>query len=295
MPDYRLKLVDAFTTTPYTGNPCGVITRAEGLSDDQMQKIAREVNASETVFAFPSPNADFRVRFFTPAREIPLAGHPTISVMHALVEDGQIDVSRGSVTVTEETNAGILPIDISGKPGSIRVRMTQAAPAFLATMDPTAAAAALRIDASDLVEDANPQVVSTGTPQGMIMVRTLKVLERLRPNFELLAALEERYQSFSTHVFTLQTFDPENRAHARHFAANAGVPEDPVTGSATGGMAAYLWRYGYVREPSYRVEQGDFIGRAGRVDVEVEGHGAEPRVVRIAGSAVTVFEGTIRA
>lgn len=295
MPDYHLKLVDAFTTSPYTGNPCGVITRATGLTDDQMQKIAREVNASETVFAFPSDQADFRVRFFTPAREIPLAGHPTISVMHALVEDGQIDLSNGPVTVTEETNAGILPIDISGTPGNTRVRMTQAAPTFLATMDRIAVAEALRIDASDLVEEASPQVVSTGTPQGMILVRTLEVLETLRPNFELLAALEERYESFSTHVFTLQTFDPQNRAHARHFAANAGIPEDPVTGSATGGMAAYLWKHGYLREPRYRVEQGDFIGRPGRVDVEVEGEGAEPHVVRIAGSAVTVFEGTIRA
>lgn len=294
MPTYNLKLVDAFTSTPFTGNPCGVVTRAEGLSDNQMQQIAREVNASETVFAFDSPDADFRVRFFTPAREIPMAGHPTISVMHALVEDGLISLASGPVNVTEETNAGVLAIDISGEPGAVRVRMTQAAPQFLKAMDRAQVARALRINVADLVPDSEPQVVSTGTPQGMIMVRSLDILKDLRPNFELLAELEDAYDSFSTHVFTRETFEPGNRAHARHFGANAGVPEDPVTGSATGGMAAYLWRYGHLREPSYQVEQGDFVGRAGRVDVEVDGDGDEPRVVRIAGTAVTVFEGAIR-
>ena len=294
MPQYQLKLVDAFTSTPFTGNPCGVITNAAGLSDDQMQKIAREVNASETVFAFPSPNADFRVRFFTPAREIPMAGHPTVAVMHALVEDGRIPLPGGSAHVTEETNAGVLDIDISGKPGEVTVRMTQATPQFLALMDRSKVARALRLDERDLVAASAPQVVSTGTAQGMIMVRGIEVLRDLRPNFELLAELESEYASFSTHVFTTETFEPGNRAHARHFGANAGVPEDPVTGSATGGMAAYLWKYGHIREPRYRVEQGDFAGRPGRVDVEVEGDGDQPRVVRIAGTAVTVFEGTIR-
>ena len=223
-----------------------------------------------------------------------MAGHPTISVMHALVEDGRIDLSGGPTSVTEETNAGVLAIDITGKPGAATVRMTQAPPRFLATMDRSQVARALRIPESDLVDDSEPRVVSTGTAQGMIMVRGLDVLRDLRPNFELLAELEDAYECFSTHVFTTQTFEPGNRAHARHFGANAGVPEDPVTGSATGGMAAYLWKYGHLREPRYRVEQGDFAGRPGRVDVEVDGEGAEPLVVRIAGTAVTVFEGTLR-
>jgi trans-2,3-dihydro-3-hydroxyanthranilate isomerase len=295
MPDYQIKIVDAFTSTPYTGNPCGVVTRAEGLSDAQMQAIAREINASETVFAFPSEVADFKVRFFTPAREIPLAGHPTISVMHALVEDGRIDASNGTVTVTQETKAGVLPVDVTRQESGVFVRMTQATPKFLATMDPGKVARALRIDEGDLLPGVTPQVVSTGTAQGMIMVRALDVLERLKPNFELLADLERHYDSFSTHVFTLETFDPANRAHARHYGANAGVPEDPVTGSATGGMAAYLWRYGHVRESRYQVEQGDFMGRPGRVKVEVEGDGDTPTTVRIGGAAVTVVRGTISA
>ncbi len=294
MPDYQFKLVDAFTSTPYTGNPCGVVTEAEGLSDEQMQAIAREINASETVFAFPSSEADFKVRFFTPAREIPLAGHPTVSVMHALVEDGRIDVSSGTVTVTQETKAGVLPVDIARRDEGVFVRMTQATPKFLATMDASAVARALRIDEGDLLPGATPQVVSTGTAQGMIMVRALDVLQRLKPNFELLADLERDYDSFSTHVFTLETLDAANRAHARHYGANAGVPEDPVTGSATGGMAAYLWRYGHVRESRYQVEQGDIMGRPGRVQVEVEAAGDMPTKVRIGGTAVTVLRGTIR-
>jgi trans-2,3-dihydro-3-hydroxyanthranilate isomerase len=95
-------------------------------------------------------------------------------------------------------------------------------------------------------------------------------------------------------VFALEAFDQANRTHARHFAASAGIPEDPVTGSATGAMAAYVWRYGLLREPRFNAEQGHIIGRPGIVEVEVDADGDEPTEVRIAGSAVTVLEGRIR-
>ena len=94
-------------------------------------------------------------------------------------------------------------------------------------------------------------------------------------------------------MFALETYDPANRVHARHFGPSSGVWEDPVTGSATGGMAAYLWRQGLVREAAYTVEQGHIMGRPGLVEVEVEGEGDTPTTVRIAGTAVTVLRGTI--
>lgn len=110
MAEYEITIVDSFTTERYAGNPCGVVTRAEGLSAEQMQAIARELNLSETAFATPSEVADFRVRFFTPRKEIPLAGHPTIATMHALVEDGLIELAEGSRRVTQELNVGVLPV-----------------------------------------------------------------------------------------------------------------------------------------------------------------------------------------
>ncbi len=294
MPEYEITIVDSFTTERYAGNPCGVVTHAEGLSAEQMQAIARELNLSETAFAMPSEAADFRVRFFTPRKEIPLAGHPTIATMHALVEDGLIELGEGSRRVTQELNVGVLPVDLSRRDdGRVRIAMTQATPEFHQELDPEAFARVLSITTGDLLEGALPRVVSTGTRQAMIPVASLAVLERVRPDLERLAELETAEGYFSTHVFTLETYDPANRAHARHFGPSSGVWEDPVTGSATGGMAAYLWRYGLVREPAYTVEQGHIMGRPGLVEVEVEGEGDTPTTVRIAGTAVTVLRGTI--
>lgn len=294
MPSYHVKIVDAFTTRPFTGNPCGVITRADGLSDMQMQAIARELNLSETAFVFPSLTADFRVRFFTPTKEIPLAGHPTIATMHALVEEGRIPLREGRARVVQELSIGVLPVDIERRQdGTVRVVMTQNRPEFGRRLDRTVYAQALGISPDDILPDVPVQVVSTGTPQAMVPVRSLEVLKRLRPDWQHLSDLEEVGHYFSTHVFTLDTFEPGHRAHARHFAASAGVPEDPVTGSAIGAMAAYLWKYGLVREPRYVVEQGHIIGRPGLAEVEVEAEGGEPTKVRVAGTAVTVLRGTI--
>lgn len=296
MPDYQVKIVDAFTSRRFAGNPCGVVTRADGLGDEEMQQVARELNLSETAFVFPSQRANFRVRFFTPVKEIPLAGHPTIATMHTLVEEGRIDLSGGPRRVVQELNIGVLPVDIAlDEERNVRVVMTQARPEFGRRLDRNLFAQALGIRPSDMLQEYPAQVVSTGTPQAMVPVRSLEVLRSLRPDVQHLSDLEQVGHYFSTHVFALEAFEPGHRAHARHFAASAGVLEDPVTGSATGGMAAYLWKYGLVRERAYVVEQGHLCGRPGLVQVEVDpGDDAEePVAVRIAGTAVTVLRGTI--
>lgn len=294
MSEYAVKIVDAFTTKAFAGNPCGVITRAEGLSDDAMQNIARELNLSETAFVLPSLTADVAVRFFTPTKEIPLAGHPTIATMHTLVEEGRFEVAASGTRVMQELSIGTLPVDLArDEAGRVRVTMTQAKPEFLRRLDRNVLAQALGIFARDILPDAPPQVVSTGTPQAMIPVASLEVLQRLRPDFQHLSDLEAVGHYYSTHVFALDAFDSANRTHARHFAASAGIPEDPVTGSATGGMAAYMWRYGLLRERNFRAEQGHIIGRPGVVEVEVDAEGEEPTAVRISGTAVTVLRGTI--
>lgn len=294
MPDYQIKIVDAFTRRRYAGNPCGVVTDAAGLSDGAMQNIARELNLSETAFVFPSGRADFRVRYFTPAKEIPLAGHPTIATMHTLVEEGRIDLSQGARRVVQELSIGVLPVDIAyDDAGEVRVLMTMARPEFGRRLDRSVFAQALGIRAEDMLPGVPPQVVSVGTPQAMVPVRSIEVLRRLKPDFQHLSDLEEMEHYFSAHVFAVEALEPGNRAHARHFAASAGVSEDPVTGSATGGMAAYMWKYGLIREHCYSVEQGHIMGRPGIVDVEVDGDGDEPTGVRIAGTAITVLRGSI--
>jgi trans-2,3-dihydro-3-hydroxyanthranilate isomerase len=293
----ELLIVDAFTDRPFTGNSAGVVPDATGLDAAQMQQIAREVNLSETAFVTPSAVADFRVRFFTPTVEIPLAGHPTIATMHALVETGRIRLNGPRTRVTQELNVGVLPVDLDADANGrlTRIWMTQRPPEFLRSYDPAPYAEALGITISGIAAELPPQTVSTGTPQLMLAVRSLHVLERLQPDMRALIALAEQGDYFSLHVFAPEGYAPEARAHARHFAPNAGINEDPVTGSASGAMAAYLVHYGVVHTHSFMAEQGHIIGRPGTIYCEVDAEGTKVSGVRVGGSAVTVITGTLRA
>ena len=293
MAEYPIRIVDAFTKTPFAGNPAAVVFDADRLSTEQMQTVAREMNLSETAFVQASSRADIRVRFFTPTKEIPLAGHPTIATMHALVEAGRITVGDGAGRITQELNAGVLPVDLLRDGDSLTVVMTQATPVFGDEIPLDPMSAALGLAPGDVLPDMPCRVVSTGTPQAMVPVSSIDVLRRLTPNTQRLGELEGHYGFFSVHVFAMDAVDPENTTHARHFAAGAGIAEDPVTGSATGGMGAYLWHYGLERTGRFRSEQGHLMGRPGIVTVEVEGAGDRPDVVRISGTAVTVLRGTI--
>ncbi|MHB8577332.1 MAG: PhzF family phenazine biosynthesis protein, partial [Dehalococcoidia bacterium] len=266
------------------------------LDDATMQAIAREVNLSETAFVTASDKADFRVRFFTPTTEIPHAGHPTIATMHARGEEGRIRLQGPRTRVTQELNVGVLPVDLDAdESGHLsRIWMTQKPPEFLRTYDPTPYAEALGIPIAGIDSDYPVQTVSTGTPQLMFMVRSLHVLERLRPDMQRLMELAEHGDYFSVHVFAPEGYAREARAHARHFAPAAGVAEDPVTGSASGGMGAYLVHHGLALTSSFMVEQGHVMGRPGTVYIEIDGPPDAISAVRVGGQAVTVISGMMR-
>jgi len=293
MPTYPFWQVDAFTRQPLGGNAAAIVFDADDLSEAQMQAIAIEMNLSETAFVMRSAVADFRVRYFTTFGEIPLAGHPTIATFHALAEAGRIQ-GEGRVRATQELGIGVLPVEIDlwdGRPQ--RVIMSQQPPAFLRTYEPAPWTAALGITPDDLLPGYPIQTVSTGTPQAMIPVRSLDVLRRVEASTPALKALRAEGDWFSLHVFTLETLDPANAAHARHFAPGDNVFEDPVTGSASGNMAAYLYRYGLIDRRIFTVEQGHLMNRPGLVDVELEGAPEAITAVRIAGPAVTVIRGEL--
>jgi len=294
--EISLSIVDAFTDRPLAGNPAGVVIDAAGLDEATMQAIAREVNLSETAFVTRSDKADFRVRFFTPTTEIPLAGHPTIATMHALVEAGRIRLSGPRTRVTQELNVGVLPVDLEANESGrlTRIWMTQKPPEFLRTYDAAPYAEALGIPIAGIESDFPVQTVSTGTPMLMFPVRSLHVLERLHPDFKALTDLQAAGDYFSLHVFAPEGYAPEAKAHARHFAPAAGIAEDPVTGSASGGMGAYLVRYGLVQTPAFMTEQGHIVGRPGTIYIEVDGEGEQITAVRVGGQAVTVTTGTMR-
>lgn len=273
---YAFVWVDAFTDHRYGGNPCAVLPDAAGLDAAAMQAIAAEFHLSETAFVFASSRADYAVRFFTPRREIPLAGHPTIATAHALMELGRVRGPR----FLQELAVGVLPVEVEDGV----IWMSQKAPSWGESADPVAVAAALGIGVGDLAAGHPLQVVSTGTPQLMVPLREPGVLDRVRLNPSALAAVETAAGAFSTHLFALDAAGVE----ARHFAPQMGVSEDPFTGSATGGMATYLAARGLLAGSRVQVFQGRHMGRPGTGWAEVAGEH-----VRVGGRAATVGHGEI--
>lgn len=288
----RVLQVDAFTDTPLHGNPAAVVLDAQGLDDDQMQAIAREMNLSETAFVFPSEKADFRLRFFTPRKEVPLAGHPTIATVHALVEEGRIQPTGERTFMRLQMNVGVLPAEARALPDGRRlIVMTQKRPEFLTFYPPEQVAAVLRIALEDILEPV--QTVSTGTPQLMVVVRNSGTLANMEPDWNQLAKFTEESDFFSVHVFTLPASSAKPHVFARHFAPSAGVNEDPVTGSASGGMGAYLVHYRLMEGTTLVAEQGREVGRPGKVYIQVTTREGEIESVEVAGEAVTVLRGEL--
>jgi len=226
MPSYPLLQVDAFTATPLRGNPAAVVLDAAGLADATMQAIAREMNLSETAFVSPpqTDGADFAARFFTPAKEIPLPGHPIIATAQALTDAGRWGLAPGSA-LRLETRRGIVPVTHRDDAPGPRWIITQPRPEWGRHYAPELVAPLLSVTLEDIVSP--PQTVSTGTPQLMIMVRSPELLDSLHPDLGGLERLTFEGDFFSIHVFALSGRASGTDVYARHFAPAAGVTEDP--------------------------------------------------------------------
>jgi len=271
-----------------------VLPDARGLTDMEMQAITREMNLSETAFVLPSDKADFRFRYFTPAAEIPLAGHPTISTAHVLAEEGRIPLNKGRGAFTMELNIGVLPVEIVGRDGNVtQVVMTQKKPEFGRTFTHAEVAPLFGLAVDDLDPRYLPEVVSTGTPQLMVLAKSLDVLKRIHADFYALQEFSGRNKFFSAHVFCLGGFSPSADTHARHYAPEGGIAEDPFTGSASGGMGAYIVRHGILPGSRFHIEQGHLCGRPGEGDVEVIGPPEDIATVKVGGPAITVMRGEL--
>jgi len=294
MPTYELLQVDAFTDRPLGGNPCAVIFETDEMDAATMLAIAKEMNLSETAFVRRSQAADFGARYFTPAEEIPLAGHPTIATAFALVETGRLAL-RGSLTPLQlELQVGPIGVEIHSQNGVIQqIVMSQKKPQFLSHHDPAQVTPLFGLSLDDLLPGYPLQTVSTGTPQLMLPVRDLGALRRMRMNAAAYEGYRARSDFFSPHIFCLEGVTPQGRTFARHFGVPPDAPEDPFTGSATGGMAAYLWRYGLIDEPRFIAEQGHWMSRPGQAMVEVIGPREEIETVKVGGKAVTVVRGKL--
>ncbi len=285
----RILQVDAFTGEPLTGNPAGVVPEAEGLSSSQMQSIAREMSLSETAFLSESEVADWKIRYFTPTREVDLCGHATIGFVTHLYETGVFD-GKDTATVTLETNVGVLEIAIDSD-GT--VWMTQDTPTIAEVeIDSQRLADALDIDRSAL-ETMNGNlplaVSSTGLPFLIVPVTFLSILGDANPVMADVEAITDEVDAIGLYAFTFDTLDGESTLHGRAFVPAAGVDEDPVTGTASGAVGAYLERFGAFESfpDELRLEQGHFLDRPGLVRVRLDD------AVRVGGRGVTALDGRI--
>jgi PhzF family phenazine biosynthesis protein len=286
-----LYVADAFTRRRFDGNPAGVMVDAEGIPDALMQAVAREVNASETAFVLPGEGADFRFRFFTPSSEVPFCGHAFVAAVTVLLGEGRIRPGGDFGRIVVETGAGRHPTDMKREEGFWRVEMTQAEPAFgPAPVPADVIARALGADLEALRADLPLELAYTGLWHLLVPLTGRSAAEGLRPDFRSLAALDREIGAVTTHVFA-----PDGGGwFCRDFAPAVGVDEDPVTGSASGALGAYLVRHRLVA-PGVPVtlEQRRADGRGGEVRVAVEGEPGTPRVVRVGGTAVVAFRGEV--
>ncbi|SFS69518.1 PhzF family phenazine biosynthesis protein [Halostagnicola kamekurae] len=288
METIRIVQVDAFTDEPLSGNPAGVVPDADGLSAAQMQSIAAEMAVSETAFLHSSndPDADRRVRYFTPTQEVDLCGHATIGSFAHLHDDG---LEPGTTAL--ETNVGVLEIEV-GEDGT--VWMTQDEPQIREAdvgYDRVADALGVSQAALEGASDDIPLAVSsTGLPFLIVPITYLSDLGDADPDMNAVEELADSVDAAGVYCFTFDALDRDSTLHGRMFAPGAGVPEDPVTGTASGAVAAYLDRFSAFDDDlpeELHLEQGHYVDRPGLVRVRLEDG------VRVGGRGVTALDGTI--
>lgn len=303
--------VDAFTQEQFRGNPAVVVPLADGLSDQTMQLVAREVNCSETAFITQptNPSADLRLRWFTPTREVELCGHATVAALHVLAQEGRFKLVPGTKQILYlETCSGILTATVDySELSSPLIWLQLPGCEFQALEREVIQQLCLALGLTNVPGEA---VVDSLNRDVLIPVPTLDELQALQPDLAQLSSLSETHRWRGVGAFTQETLLPDSLAHSRFFAPRYGIAEDPVTGSMSVPLALYFQQ----RHPSFLaysspntartaasseatslaapepviLEQGDHLGRAGRVWVDLSQ--TEPK---LGGQAVTVLRGEL--
>ena len=279
--------VNAFTESLKGGNPAGVVLDSPDLIDEQMKHISKELVVSETAFVFPSNVADFKVRFFSPTVEVDLCGHATIATFFTMALKGKFSPKKNNV-ITQETKAGILPVNIYYNDDNKidKVMMTQSKPIYKNIhFNISLVADSLKVDVKDIDDSLPKQIVSTGLFTLPICIKSYDALKNIKPDFEKVKKICDKMGAGSFHVFTFETIEPNSIYHARNFAPAYGINEDPVTGTANGAVSSYLVKHKIIKDKSLICEQGDIIGRPGRVFVEIN-----KDVIKVGGKARIVQE-----
>jgi trans-2,3-dihydro-3-hydroxyanthranilate isomerase len=301
--------LDVFTDQRFAGNPLAVFPDGAGISDVEMQQIAREMNLSETVFVLPSDKSEAlrRLRIFTPTKELPLAGHPVVGTWNLLAQLGFIEnaPANGSVEIKHELGVGVLPVEIefeNGEPRKVTMTQDKFSPGEIVADENLrkTIAEAFNIAPEDFQPHAPVQVCGTGVNFTVIPVRSLAILKNSRANAAKLEELPRNLPGeFS--LFAWETLEEASLIHTRMYAPEFGITEDPATGSAAGALGGYMVHHGLFAEElkkndnvlSFTIEQGDFIERPSRIYVEITGKKGNVERVRVGGSSIIVAKGEI--
>lgn len=289
--------MDVFTSSPLEGNQLAVFTDGRGLSDAEMQAIAKETNLSETTFILPGDAATerergIRVRIFTVNEELPFAGHPTLGTamvlhnlaLHKLGGDAAEEIAL-------DLNVGRIPVRFSTRDGLPFGVMTQREPEFGQKHDREAVARAAGLSIEDIADDIPIQTVSTGNAFAMVPVKSLAVLQKMAPGWAGLNGYLSKTDAKFFYFVSRQALNPEARLQARMFFYNG---EDPATGSAAGPCAAWAVQYGVVRpEEQALLEQGVEMKRRSRIYLSAGKDGDKVVNVRVGGHAVKVVQGEL--
>lgn len=283
-------LVDAFTTSPGKGNRAGVVLDASGLSAEEMQAVAAEVNVSETAFMIPSDSGeyDLKVRYFTPSVEVPICGHATIGSYYARAEALGIDNSR----LIAKTGAGILPVDIVTEGGSRKVVMTQGEPSLQPPFDDAVCReilSGLGLTSVEVHPNLPIQVSSTGHSKVMVPITSVDTLDSLSPDMAALTECSGRIGCNGYFVFAFNDASDSCLTSGRMFAPAIGIDEDPVTGNGNGPCGFYLSEHGVLPDAdshTYLGRQGVAMGKEGVIEVTVLKSGGGAKTVQVAGTAV---------
>ena len=279
----RYCVVDVFSDRALFGNPVAVILDAHALDSAAMQRIARWTNLSETTFVLPPSvaTATHRVRIFTPASELPFAGHPTLGTAHAVVSAGIVSGAR----LVQECGAGLVPIEWASSGLRLRLPPARSTPIDPASCAELAAALRLPIDAS-----VPPRLIDVGPKWLVARSSSRAALLAAQPDFGRLAALERRLGVTGASVFAAHDEAAPHDIETRSFAPSQGVDEDPVCGSGNGAIAEFRREHGLLAPGTrYLAAQGRCVGRDGRIDVELQANGD----IWIGGRCVSTVVGEI--
>ncbi len=290
MSSYPYHLVDVFTERAFGGNQLAVFTEGVQVPSELRPRLAKELNLSETTFVLPPSNAanDFRVQIFTPDKELPMAGHPTVGTTYVLSRVGLIAKTGNPTLAVLEEVVGDIPVRINydgeGDEPSM-IWMTQPKPQFGTIIeDHVLVREALSLP-EEAISDRYPvQVVSTGVPFLYVPLNRLADTKGISLNSGACRQLVQQYEADGLFAFTQEVETAGSTVHSRMFAPGLGITEDPATGAASGPLGAYLVHYGIAAPDAHIVsEQGLEIGRPSYIHIEVDSEGGEYTAARVGG------------